>query len=269
MLRLLLLLLLPSTLLAAEPMRFQGIVEPSARAELATLISGVVRTLHFETGDQVAAGQLLAEVEPVDDTQSQRLAAEAELAARQAELADRQLVLEQQTQLRQRNVASDLAYRQALHAAEGAGAGVKAATAALAEAERRQGLRRLTAPIAGVVGQALVSQGAFVEAEAGSPLVAIEQLDPVLVGYAVPYAERLAALRAAKVATIEELLARVELRLKLPGGIDYPSPGRPFASNVRLDADGNLKVWAAFPNPDRVLLPGLPVDVESIVKTGE
>jgi membrane fusion protein (multidrug efflux system) len=97
----------------------------------------------------------------------------------------------------------------------------------------------------------------------------IEQLDPVLVGYAVPYAERLAALDAANVATIEELLARVELRLKLPGGIEYPWPGRPFASNVRLDANGNLKVWAAFPNPDRVLLPGLPVDVESIVKTGQ
>ncbi len=84
MLRLLLLLLLPSSLLAAEPMRFRGVVEPSARAELSTLISGVVRALHFETGDQVAAGQLLAEVEPVDDTQSQRLAAEAELAARKA-----------------------------------------------------------------------------------------------------------------------------------------------------------------------------------------
>ena len=266
---LLLLLLLPRTLLAAEPMRFQGVVEPSARAELSTLISGVVRTLHFETGDQVDAGQLLAEIEPTDDTESQHLAAEAELAARRAELAERQFILGQQTRLRERAVASDLAYSQAVHAAEVAEADVKAATAALAEAQRRQKLRWLTAPIAGVIGQALVSQGTFVEAEAGSPIAAIEQLDPVLVGYAVPYAERLAALKAANVATIEELLARVELHLKLPGGIDYPLPGRPFASNVRLDANGNLKVWAAFPNPDRVLLPGLPVEVDLFVKAGE
>lgn len=249
---------------AAEPMRFHGVVEPSARAEVTTLLDGVVRHVHVRAGDRVDTGQLLFEIEPVDDLESLVRIARAEHDARFAELEETRLVLSQQATLRERAATSDLRYERARHAVRIAEAMVEAAAARLAEAEREQGLRQVTAPMAGVVDRPRVVEGAFVEAEAGAPLAVIERLDPIHVAYAVPYDERLDALDTAGVATVEELLQRLEVHAVLPNGEPYGPAGTLIGSNVRIDpATGTLRTWAAFANPNLRLLPGLTVEIRS------
>jgi RND family efflux transporter MFP subunit len=250
----------------AEPMRFSGTVEAAARAEVNALVDGVVRAVHVRAGEAVREGQLLFEIEPVDDLQSRLRAARAAHDRRLAELADRRLVLDRQTTLRARDATSELRFEEAGTAVAVAEAEVAAAAAAVVAAERALARTRLRAPIAGVVDRPRVAPGAFVEAEAGAPLAVVARLDPVHVVYEVPYAERLEALAETRTATVDDLLDRLQIRLVLPNGVDYPHAGRPFQSNNRVDpATGALKTWAEVANPDQVLLPGLTVEVRSVI----
>ena len=51
-------------------------------------------------------------------------------------------------------------------------------------------------------------------------------------------------------------------RLRLPNGAEYPYPGRfDFVDNRVDPSTGTIAVRAVFPNPDKLLVPGLFVTV--------
>jgi membrane fusion protein (multidrug efflux system) len=247
----------------AEPLVFRGEVEAAERAVLSTRIDGVVAEILFEGGERVVADQPLIRLDPAD-AELALAAAEARLAEARAVLAGAERRAARQEQLAERGVAADAQVgpaRTARAAAE--------ATVALAEAERDRAaldLRRavIRAPIAGYVSRPAVSVGAFLEAEAGPPLAEIIALDPVVVAYRAPYADRLAALEATGAETVSELLAGVRLTLRLPGDRLYGVASTPHAASAEIDAEtGAVTVWARFPNPDALLRPGMFVEVLS------
>ncbi|MEX2520739.1 MAG: efflux RND transporter periplasmic adaptor subunit, partial [Paracoccaceae bacterium] len=186
-----LLTLLAATARAQPVLVFDGVVEAARRAELATDVSGVVRAIHFAGGERVAAGQTLIEIDDaafllaVEDAKATLDHAKAEAtaageeAARSAELSARGVAPD----TRLRADRTRLAQAQALRMQAGI---------ALRRAELDLARTRIAAPLAGVVGRPDVALGAFVEAKAGPPLALIMQLDPALVAYRVPYADRLA-----------------------------------------------------------------------------
>ncbi len=257
-------LVTPLSVTATEPLRFRGTIEAASRAEVTTLVDGVVRAIRFGPGERVNEGQLLFEIEPVEDLESRVRSALALVDRRSAELADRRLVLDQQRELRQRAATSELRFEQAGTAVAVAEAELASAEAELAAAERARARTRITAPIAGVVDRPLAVLGTFVEAEADAPLTVVSDLDPVHVVYAVPYADRLRAMEIAGTDTVAELLERFEISLVLPGAQTYPHKGKPFQSATGIDpTTGALTTWATVPNPDLILLPGLEVDVHA------
>ena len=145
-------------------------------------------------------------------------------------------------------------------------AGEQAAEAALDSAWLDFEDTLIRAPIAGLVSRPSAATGGFVEAKAGPPLATIVQIDPVLVAYEVPYADRLTAMEGAAASTVDELLQRIDIRLVLPNGEPYPLTSRPaFAEATVQPNSGTLTVWAEIANPDLILRPGMPVHVISTI----
>ncbi|WP_226576330.1 efflux RND transporter periplasmic adaptor subunit [Acuticoccus sediminis] len=260
------LLVMPTVTLAESTLRFRGRVEPSRTVIVANHVKGVVQELRFSGGEHVTAGDLLALIDPRD----------FEIAVRAARAA----LAEAEAALR---LADDDARRQAELLARATGSRVAALRAevardaAVAERDRRLAeldaanlaLRRarVHAPISGTISLPLVTEGAFVEAKAGTALAEIVTLDPVRVAYEVSYAERSQALAMAEVATPTELFERIELTLTLPSGRDYPHVGRPLAESAAIDPEtGTITVWGLFPNPGRTLVPFLEVSVTASLR---
>ena len=122
----------------------------------------------------------------------------------------------------------------------------------------------IRAPISGLISPPAVALGAFLEAKAAPPLATIVTIDPAVVAYRVSYSERAATLETGIARSVEELLAGVRLRLRLPGDRDYPAEAIPHAASAEVDErTGGFTVWARFPNPDALLRPGMAVTVLS------
>ena len=250
----------------SDPLLFEGLVQALRYAEVSNRIDGVISAVHFSLGLTVEKGDLLFELAP-ETYEAAVLAARANLDRARAEFRQKQLVLDQQDQLRSKGVASELRYHEAANDAAVASAEVAAAEAAVRIAQLELSRTKLSAPIGGWIGEALVALGSFVEAESERPLAKIVQLDPIRVVYDVPYERRLRALSQTDSGTVEELFNRVTVQLRLPGGDVYPQRSRPVLSAAEIDpSTGMLQVSAMFPNPDLVLLPGLPVQVMSYVE---
>ncbi|SEB08635.1 efflux RND transporter periplasmic adaptor subunit [Rubrimonas cliftonensis] len=253
---------------SAETLLFDGRIEAAGRAVLSSRLDGVVAAILFEGGERVERGQPLIRLDPAD--------AELALAAAQALLAEAQARREgaerraaRQEALLERGVAAGAQVGPARTERAAAQAG-----AALAQAGRDRAaldLERVVirAPISGYVSRPMVAVGAFLEAEAGPPLAEIVSLDPAVVAYDAPYADRLAALEASGAGSVEALLAGLRVRLRLPGGRLYPAEATPHAASADVDpATGAVTVWARFPNPDAILRPGMAVEVVSQAVVG-
>lgn len=250
---------------SAETFTFEGQIEAYQRAELSSQLDGIIADVLFTGGEQVAAGTPLIVLDPSD----------VDLAIAQAGAAltrvQAKLTLAEQELLRMRELGDrGIATPAKLEVAEAA---LLIAKADLAKAETEVAKARLDrertlirAPIDGVIGRPSTVIGAFIEAESGAPLGEIIQLDPVLVSYRVPYAARLEAMETAGTSNIEALFERIALELRVPGDITYTHQAEPKFASATLDPDdGTINVWAAVPNPDSLLRPGLDVVVHSYI----
>ena len=260
------LLVHPAATSADTSMRFPGRVEPSRTVVIANHVNGVVEDLRFSGGEDVAAGDILAVIDP--------RTFEIALEVARAALAEAGAVL---------RLAEDDARRQAELLARNTGSRVAALRAEIArDTARAQHDRRraevdaatlalerttISAPTGGTISPPRLAEGAFVEAKAGTALGEIVILDPVRVAYQVPYAEREQALARAGVRTPAALFERIELSLTLPSGEPYPHPGHPLFESAAIDPDtGALPVWGPFPNPDRTLVPFLAVEITASLR---
>ena len=210
---------------------FQGI-------DVAPQVAGDIRAIHFKSGDDVAAGAPLIEL---DDSVEQ-----ADLKNGMAQFRNAELSLERQQTLAAGGNAAKAQVDSALAARDSASATVEHARAIIAQ-------KAIAAPFAGRLGIAKVDIGQFVAV--GTSLVTLQQLDPIFVDFQMP----------------EEALSRVTIGQETTMTVDA-FPDRNFAGKVtaidaRVNADTrNVLVRAQFPNADRKLLPGMFANVE--VTTG-
>lgn len=253
----------------AEPMTFEGIVTPSQTAVLSSRLDGVVVEVLFAGGEKVEAGQPLIRLDPID-AELALAAADAALAEARATLQGTADDLARKRELNRKGVTPDALVTPSRTAHLAARAAV-----ARAEADRRRAaldLERavIRAPISGYVSEPQVAIGAFLEAEAAPPLATIVALDPAVVAYRAPYADRLAALEASGAGTVEGLLARIRLTVQLPDGRMLDGTATPRGASPVVDPEtGAFTVWAAFDNPDALLRPGMKVSVRSVITDGK
>jgi membrane fusion protein (multidrug efflux system) len=128
------------------------------------------------------------------------------------------------------------------------------------------GYASVTAPIAGRIGRALVTEGALVSATEATQLAVIQQISTVYVNFTQSSAELLRlrqAMAAGQLRGAGDGAAVV--RVVLDDGSELPRPGRLLFSDLTVDAtSGQIKLRAEVPNPDSTLLPGQYVRVRLV-----
>jgi membrane fusion protein (multidrug efflux system) len=109
------------------------------------------------------------------------------------------------------------------------------------------------------VGRSSVSEGALVANGQADELATVTQLDPIFVDISQPVTDMLRLRRAlaeGDLQTVAEGEADVELILE--DGTVYPLAGTLKFAEVSVDqSTGTVALRAQFPNPDKLLLPGM------------
>jgi membrane fusion protein (multidrug efflux system) len=134
---------------------------------------------------------------------------------------------------------------------------VLAAQAQVQTAQINLGYTTIVAPIAGRVGATKVTAGNLVGPTTGT-LTTVVQLDPIRVVFSVNERALVAYKQAHPGATQDEINARFVPKLRMPDGSMFSETGRVAFVDNQVDPNtGTLPVYADFPNPQRVLLPGM------------
>lgn len=235
-----------------------GRVDAVRLADVSARVTGILLERKFEEGAKVEKDQVLFQIDP-DPLIATRDAAAADLASAEASLDGAQITFKRYSELVDSGGVSRQAYDDARVAVDSAKAQVLAAKAALRTAEINLGYASVTAPITGIIGAALVTEGALVSGNALTPMAVIQQMDPINFDF-TRSSKSLLELRAAiNAGTVEKIDDEtVAVKLVLEDGSTYPYTGKLKFSEVTVDkSTGMYKLRAEFPNPDNTLLPGM------------
>lgn len=236
---------------------YPGRLTPFRRAEVRARVAGILLKRLYTEGQEVTEGQTLFEI---DEAQLKLdvLTAKSELARTRAEHFKAEDTLRRHQVLLDKNVMREHDFVATVTAEQQAEAAVDNAAAALARAELLLSYARVSAPIAGRAGLALVSEGALVGQGEPTQMTVIEQIDPIYVDFSQSSADLLAldqASRRGELRKIDE--GSVEVRLRLPDGSFYPRAGRLIFTDTSVDPEtDNVAMRAVFPNPDKSIRPG-------------
>ncbi len=220
-------------------------------AEVRPQVNGIIQKRLFEEGSEVKAGQQLYQIDAA--------VYEATLKSAEATLASTRSLAERYAAL-----VKDKAVSQQAH--DEARAAYLQAQANLEQARINVRYTKVLAPIDGRIGRSSVSEGALVSNGQAQPLATIQQLDPIYVDVTQPSSELLRLrkdLAAGRLQKAGENAAQVSL--KLEDGSTYAHTGKLEFSEVSVDAStGSVTLRALFPNPDKLLLPGMFVKAELV-----
>lgn len=235
-----------------------GRLEAARIAQVRARVPGIVLQRVFREGSDVKAGEVLFRI---DDApfQASFQSAQAALAKAEANHAQISLKAQRYAALVDSNAISKQEYDDVNAAQKQAAADVATARAALATAGLNLGYATVTAPITGRIGRAQVTEGALVGQNEATPLATIQQLDPIYVNLTQSSAEVLQlrhALAAGQLKGVGRDEARVNLLME--DGRPYPHTGKLLFSDMAVDeSTGAVVLRAVFPNPERLLMPGL------------
>lgn len=232
-----------------------GNIAASNTAIVHAQVSGVLQRLDFVEGQQVKAGQQLAQIDPrsfqasLDQSQGALLRDQAQLENARIDLVRYQGLLAKDA-IPKQQLDTQVAL---VHQLEGT---VKLDQAAVASAQLQLSYTRVTAPISGRVGLKQVDLGNVIQPTDANGVVIITQTRPIALTFAVP---------ASNIPVISK---------RLHGGVAMPVQAfdrggkQPLAVGTVATVDNSIdvttdtiKVKALFPNLDDSLFPNQAVNV--------
>jgi membrane fusion protein, multidrug efflux system len=227
-------------------------------AQVRARVDGIVLSREFTEGSEVKAGQRLYKIDPAPYIAALN-SAKATLAKAQANLATTTAQASRYKVLVAANAVSKQDYDNAVAAEGQAAADVASGRASVETAQINLGYTDVVAPITGRTGVSQVTPGAYVQASQATLMDTIQQIDPVYVDLTQSSLDGLKLRRdvqQGRVKTSGPDAAKVTLILE--DGQAYSLPGKLQFSDVTVDqSTGSVTVRALFPNPNRVLLPGM------------
>jgi multidrug efflux system membrane fusion protein len=226
-----------------------GLVEPMQAVSVQSQVGGVLTSVHFTEGDDVKAGQLLFEVDPVPYRAAMQQA-RAVLARDKAQYDAAVRDAERYAALAQRDFVTRSQADQAMANAAALKAVVDADQANVENAQFNLDNATIRAPVSGRTGSVLVRQGNLIRPNASTPLVVINQIHPILVRFAVPQRE---------LALVQKYSSEHALQATaFPGqGSGAPVPGTlSFVDNGVDTTTGTVTLKARFANEANQLWPG-------------
>lgn len=234
-----------------------GRVQAVRIAEIRARVGGIIQKRLYEEGTEVDVGTPLFQIDPREMSAALK-ASKAALERAQATAANAAQDVRRYKGLVAKQAISQQEYDTALATLRTARADVSQAEANVQSAELNLEYTRVESPIGGRAGRAQVTEGALVSGNEGTLLATVEQFDPVYVNFSQSSSDLLeirAQLASGALELPEE--GRVEVRLLLENGSEYPHPGYIDFYAMSIDeSTGTVGVRAEFPNPDKLLLPG-------------
>lgn len=205
--------------------------------DISPQVGGVVRSINFESGQDIQKGQLLVQI---DDSVEQ-----ADLKSNLATLRNAELSLERQRQLITGGSTATAQVDAALAARDSAAAAADRTRALISQ-------KALVAPFAGRLGLRKIDAGQYVSP--GTAIVTLQQLDPIEVDFPVP----------------EQEIGRVKVGQAIEIVVDAFA-GKTFSGKVTsIDARVSVEartilMRAQVANPQRELRPGMFANVGVLV----
>jgi multidrug efflux system membrane fusion protein len=239
-----------------------GNAAAAASVTVRARIDGQLERVGFAEGQDVKAGQMLAQLDP-RTLQAQLQQAQAQKARDEATLANARLDLKRYTAL----IAEDAATPQQLDTQKALVAQLEAAVrtdqAQIHFAQVQLDFTTIKAPMAGRVGARLVDPGNIVHATDAGGLVVINQIDPIAVVFTLPegtVTDINRALGASRTPLAVEAYSR--------DGTERLGTGQLVLLNNQIDTtSGTVQLKASFPNPRHLLWPGQFVNVRLVLGT--
>jgi membrane fusion protein, multidrug efflux system len=241
-----------------------GTVTPTATVTVVPnqAVSGYLTEVPFKEGQDVAKGQLLAQIDP-RPYEVMKQQAEAQLAKDQATLDQARSDLARYAQLEKQKAIAEQTYVDQKFLVQQDAAAVKLDQADIAQYTLDIDYCRITAPVAGRVGLRLVDPGNYITGASSTGLAVITTMKPTTVEFTVAQND----------------LAKVVDRFNSPGAkltvTAFTSDnskkldtGTLYAlSNQMTTSTGTVTMRAIFPNDDEALFPNEFVNVQLLVDT--
>ncbi|OCJ08706.1 efflux transporter periplasmic adaptor subunit [Agrobacterium sp. B131/95] len=226
-------------------------------AEVRPQVGGIIRSRNFKEGSEVTAGDVLYEIDPAS-YQASYDSAVAALQKAQGAVPSAQSKVDRYKSLTAQDAVSKQNLDDALSTLAQANADVASAKAALETARINLDYTKMRAPIGGRVDASAVTVGALVTADQTTALTTIRQLDPINVDVTQSSTNLLEFRRAIADGRLKTSGDNVSVHLTLEDGSQYKETGKlEFAEAAVAETVGTITVRAVFPNPDRILLPGM------------
>jgi membrane fusion protein (multidrug efflux system) len=211
-----------------------GTVRAFESAEISPNVTEVITALHFEDGDFVRKGTLLAELSHAEET-AMLESAKASLAEQTREIARLESLVKQgaapEARLEERRTQSDIAKQRIL------------------EAEAKLADRQIVAPFDGWMGLRRISVGALVSP--GTVIATLDKVDVVKIDFSIPETFLAQAKTGVAIATQADALG------------DASFPGKIAKVDSRIDPlTRSVAARAEVDNPKLLLKPGMLVMVK-------
>ncbi len=212
-----------------------GTITPTRGVMVSAEVAGVIREIHFDSDETVAADDLLVQLD-----------ADVDVAEAVALDAERKLAETTRDRL-QRIVSNNLGSRSDLDEAQAQVDSTRARVAAKQATIRKKTIR---APFAGELGIRRINPGQYLGA--GDPIIDLVDLDPIYAEYTLP--ERY----------LSEITAGQEVMVKVAAWPGKEFPGKISAISPNIEKNSrSVQIRAIFNNPDRLLRPGMFADVDT------
>ena len=207
--------------------------------DVTTEVAGLVRSINFKSGDEVKAGQVLAQLNAdADIAQLHSLEAAAELASTVYERDKALLAAEVISKAQVDTDAGDL----------------KSKRAQVAQQQAVLEKKTLRAPFAGKLGISIVNPGQYLNP--ADKLVTLQTIDPIYVDFFLPQQQ------------LPQVAIGQTVTLTTDTFKDVVFLGKINAINSKIDlSTRNVQIEATIPNAKRQLLPGMFANVR--VSSGE
>lgn len=233
-----------------------GRAEAYQTADIRPQVSGIIREIAFREGGNVKKGDLLYQIDDapyvaaVEQATAAIAKAEASIPSAQSNLDRYQrLVGSGATQIEFETAKTTLLQAQAE---------VASAKASLASAQIDLDHTKIVSPFDGVIDQTAYNIGNVVAANQTTALTTVRQLDPIYISLTESSTNLLKLRDAIASGEVKDDSANVAFRLILENGKEYKEKGKlDMSKQIVSETTGTFIIRVLFPNPDRVILPGM------------